>query len=249
MSRWMCCVGRTRSPVEAHPTDYRERVAKLILALRGAQETSWLFESDLRDSLARVGVTAFQVNLDDEVVEDALRMDPGEPVTALASLWTEGDLRAALDVVAAAAANPEFDAYRVTERIRLDPRPVADGVRADVVAQIALLRRPHSLTREEYLDIWLLDHTPVAIRTQNTTAYIQNIVEETLTPSSPPVAAIVEEHFPMASLNDPHELYGSRGDDAELERRMTELLDSVVRFGAHRGLDLVPTSQYRWALG
>jgi hypothetical protein len=224
-------------------------MAKLILAFRGARETSWLFDPALRNALASLGATAFQVNIDDDVVEDALRMDPGEPVTALASIWTDGDIPAALDVVAEAAANPEFDAYRVTERVRLDPRPAAEGVRADIVAQIALLRRPHSLTREEYLDIWLLDHTAVAIRTQNTIAYIQNVVEETLTPSSPPVAAIVEEHFPMASLTDPHELYGSRGDDAELERRMGELMDSVVRFGAHRGLDLVPTSQYRWKLG
>lgn len=222
------------------------RVTKVILALRQAQGTAWLFEPELRSALARVGATALQVNVDDAVVEDALRMAQAEPVTALASIWTGGDVRAALEVVAAEA--PEFDAYRVSERVRLDPRPTADGERADLVAQIALLRKPAAMSREDYLAYWLLEHTAVAIRTQNTVAYIQNIVEEELRTSSPPVAAIVEEHFPMASLTDPHELYGSGGDDAELERRMSVLIDSVVQFGAHKGLDLVPSSQYRWSL-
>jgi len=222
-------------------------VTKVILALREAQGTSWLFEPELREALARVGTTAFQVNVDDVAVEDALRMAQAEPVVSVASIWTDGDVRAALDVMAAEA--PEFDAYRVTERVRLDPRPVANGERADIVAQIAFLRKPESMSREDYLAYWLLEHTAVAIRTQNTVSYIQNIVEEVLAGSSPPVAAIVEEHFPMASLTDPHELYGSGGDDAELERRMSLLIDSVVQFGAHRGLDLVPSSQYRWELG
>jgi hypothetical protein len=52
----------------------------------------------------------------------------------------------------------------------------------------------------------------------------------------------------MAAMTDPHEFYGSRGDDAELDRRMTELMASVARFGADQGLDLVPTSRYYWSL-
>ena len=104
------------------------------------------------------------------------------------------------------------------------------------------------MTRDAYLDYWLREHTAIAIRTQNTSAYIQNIVEETLTPSSPPIAAIVEEHFPMAALSDVHQFYGSRGDDAELGRRMGELMASVAEFGANRDLDLVPTSCFVWDL-
>jgi hypothetical protein len=68
-------------------------------------------------------------------------------VDALVSIWTRGDVAAALDVVSTVSS--EYDAYRVTERIRLDPVPVPDGVRSDVVAQIALLRKPESKTREE----------------------------------------------------------------------------------------------------
>lgn len=222
-------------------------MAKVILALRELTETGWLFEPALRDSLRQVGATVFQVNVDDAVVDDALRMDSGVPITAVVFIWTDGDVSDALAVVAGAT-DASVEGYRVDERIRLDRRPCADGERCDVVDQIAFLRKPDSMTYEEYMDDWLLRHTAVAIRTQNTVAYVQNVVEETLTPSTPAVVGIVEEHFPMASLTDPHELYGSRGDDEELERRMRELLDSVMAFGAHLGLDLVPTSQYRWEL-
>ncbi len=41
-----------------------------------------------------------------------------------------------------------------------------------------------------------------------------------------------------------HAFYGSGGDDAELNRRLTELMASVARFGADHDLDLVPTSRY-----
>ena len=104
------------------------------------------------------------------------------------------------------------------------------------------------MSREEYLEIWLVDHTPIAIETQNTFGYVQNIVEEALTPGTPAISAIVEELFPMAALTDMHAFYGSNGDAEELNRRISTLLASVARFGADQGLDLVPTSRYVWDL-
>ena len=94
----------------------------------------------------------------------------------------------------------------------------------------------------------MVQHTPIAIRTQATFGYVQNIVEEALTPSSPEISAIVEELFPTTAMTDPHAFYGSGGDPAELDRRLTELMASVARFGADKGLDLVPTSRYLWSL-
>lgn len=221
---------------------------KLILALHGPDPGSTLLSPSFREQLVAAGATSLQVNIDDEPVAPALRFGPGAPVTALVSVWAEGDPAAAMSAVASAVDEPDVHAWRVTEKVRLDPLPTPYGVRADVYAQVALLRRPESMTREDYLTYWQVHHTPIAIRTQNTSGYIQNVVEEALTPSTPDVAAIVEEHFPMAALTDPHEFYGSRGDDAELNRRLTELMDSVARFGAGDGLDVVPTSRYSWTL-
>jgi hypothetical protein len=219
-----------------------------MLALHGEVAPGWLLEPALRESLAHVGATGLQINVDDAPVSAAIRFGHDESVIAVGSVWTDGGLRDAINVVADIAGESGFDAYRVSERVRLDPQPTPDGVRSDVVAQMALLRRPEGMSREAYLEYWLRTHTPIAIRTQNTSAYIQNIVEETLTPGSPELSAIVEEHFPMAAMTDRHEYFGSRGDEAELQRRMGDLLDSVAKFGADRDLDLVPTSRYFWSL-
>ena len=221
-----------------------------MLALHRPDAGATLLSAEFRAALAAAGARAVAVNLDDADVEPALRFGPAEPISALVSLWLEpAEPAAAIAAVAEAAGEPGLHAYRVTEKIRLDPQPVADGDRLDALAQVALLRRPDHMSRDEYLAYWQVHHTPIAIRTQNTSGYIQNIVEEALTPSSPELAAIVEEHFPMAAMSDPHAFYGSGGDDAELNRRMTELMDSVARFGADQGLDLVPTSRYVWTLG
>ena len=62
------------------------------------------------------------------------------------------------------------------------------------------------------------------------------------------VAGIVEELFTTEAMTDQHAFYGSGGDDAELQRRFTALMESCARFGAADGLDLVPTSRYTFAL-
>jgi hypothetical protein len=107
-----------------------------------------------------------------------------------------------------------------------------------------VLRKPEGMSQEEYLEIWIGSHTPIASETQHTFGYIQNIVEEALTPGAPVISAIVEELFLMAGMTDIHAFYGSGGDDAELSRRMDRLMTSVARFGADQGLDLAPTSRY-----
>ncbi|MGN6162432.1 MAG: hypothetical protein ACTHOG_12125 [Marmoricola sp.] len=223
-------------------------MTKLIFALHGSGAIEAALALALRRALADAGASAVQVNVDDDDVAPALRFGPGEPITALVFVWTDGDERAVVDAVRSAAGDPDADGYRVTERVRLDPAPMPDGTRSDVMAQVALLRRPESMSHEDYMRHWMLTHTAVAIRTQNTSAYVQNVVEEALTPGSPTLSAIVEEHFPMEGMTDPHAFYGSGGDEAELNRRITELMTSVAAFGADQGLDLVPTSRYFWSL-
>ncbi len=218
-----------------------------MLAVQGDGLAEILLGPELRRALRAAGATALQVNVDDDRVAPAMRLHAAQPLSAVLSVWTDGSAAAVIDAVAeATGAVPH--AYRVTEIVRLDPRLVPDGERADVLANVALLRRPPGMSRQDYLDYWMRHHTAVAIRTQNTSAYVQNVVEEVLTDSSPEVAGVVEEHFPMAALTDPHAFYGSRGDDAELTRRIDELMASVARFGAGDGLDLVPTSRYFWEL-
>ena len=218
---------------------------KLIGILYGELPGPLREPAALVERLRGAGADAVQLNLDDTDVLAAMRFGPGDdsgrPVAGFVSVWSSSVTDAS-----AAVAGLGAHVYRVTEHRRLDPPRVPDGVRADALANVAILRRPEAMSREEYLDRWLVDHTPVAIRTQATFGYVQNVVEEALTADAPEIAAIVEELFPMAAITDMHAFYGSGGDQAELERRMTELMASVARFGADTGLDLVPTSRYLW---
>ena len=222
-------------------------MTKHFFALWGDDLASTLHDPALRDRLAAAGVRRLQVNVDDADVAGAMRIPHfPEPIGALVSVW-DADPAAVAGVLGDAATT--VHGYAVEERRRLDPPEAWDGSRADALANVAVLRRPAELPREEWLRIWMVDHTPIAIRTQATFGYVQNIVLEPVTPDAPQIDAFVEELFPSAAIDDMHAFYGSNGDDAELNRRLTELMASVARFGADHDLDLVPTSRYLYELG
>jgi len=222
-------------------------VIKLILALHRDDLTDRLHAPGFRDRLRASGVERLQLNLDDADVAPApLRFGPGTPITAVVSVWTAGPVGDPVALVR--DLDPTADGWRVEERRPIEPPAVADGVRADALANLAFLRRPVSMSPDAWRADWLERHTTVAIETQGTFGYVQNPVVEAVTPDAPPVAGIVEELFPMAGMTDSHAFYGSGGDDEELKRRFTRLMESVGRFGADQGLDLVPTSRYVWTL-
>lgn len=199
------------------------------------------------DALRAVGVSRWQVNVDDEAVAAAMRLPAGdEPMAAVVSTW-DGSADAVLDVLTGLTGVSTVWGWEVEERRPIAPDETWDGVRVDALANIALLRRPAELTHEEWLHRWLVDHTPVAIATQGTFGYVQNIVVDTLTPGpsgAAEVTALVEELFPTAAITDIHAFYGSGGSQAELDDRLGKMMTSIARFGADRGLDLVPTSRY-----
>lgn len=207
------------------------------------QGYSWNGDS-LHARLADAGVLRLQVNLDD--LPDALRLQTSDtPITAVVSVWTDGDVATVVDVLSSAAG--QVAGYEVDEHRPLDPPEAWDGSRADALANMAVLRRPDELPRDEWLARWLGPHTQVAIETQATFGYLQNVVLHPLTPGAPRVDAIVEELFPPEAVGDIHAFYGSGGDDGELSRRLTRLMESVATIGADRDLDLVPTSRWLYA--
>ncbi|MFJ9364558.1 hypothetical protein ACIRRA_09105 [Nocardia sp. NPDC101769] len=221
---------------------------KLMYVLWGAGLGERLRGEELRKELAGVGVTAYQVNVRDADVEAAQvkHTTYDAPIDAIVSVWTEGEHAAVTDLLRAVA--EDVNGWVVDERRPIEPPVVEDGVRTDALANIAILRIPEDLTREEWLHRWHVLHTPVAIETQDTFGYVQNTVTEAITDGKR-VDALVEELFPMAAMTSAHAFYGSGGDDAELQRRVTAMMESVVRFGAHLNLDLVPTSRYVFTLG
>jgi len=226
-------------------------VTKLMYALWGADLTTSLHSADLRLALEAAGAERLQVNVDDAHVAPAMRIPTSdEPIGAIVSVWTSGPA----DVVTAAltAVAERIAGWEVEERRPIDPPETWDGSRCEGLANVAVLRRPDELTQEEWLHRWLVDHTPIAIATQATFGYLQNVVVAPVTPDTPSsfgsVSALVEELFPIEGMTDMHAFYGSGGDDAVLNERLTTLMASVARIGADRDLDLVPTSRYLYSL-
>lgn len=122
--------------------------------------------------------------------------------------------------------------------------PAAPGERTPGFIQIALFRRPPRVAREAWLDIWLESHTQVAIDTQDTFLYVQNVVGRALGFDAPRYDAIVEEGFPPAAFGDIRAFYDAAGDEARYQRNQASMRESCARFIDFDKLDVVQTSQY-----
>lgn len=220
----------------------------LIAAFSESDVVDAVMSVPFRRLLADDGIHTVQVNVDDADVAPALRFDVGTPIATVVTVHGEQlDTVGLLGTFRGIA--PDVRVWLVRQHRPIEPPETADGVRADTLANIAFLRRPADLDAAAWEQDWLTRHTPIAIATQGTFGYLQNVVLACLTEAGHDVHGIVEELFPMAALSDPHAFYGSGGDDAELSRRITELMESVHRIGADQNLDLVPTSRFTWRVG
>jgi hypothetical protein len=222
-------------------------MTKLMFALWG--DLAGLHEPEVHGRLESAGGIRIQVNVADEHVERALRISTFEPgIDGFVSVWT-ASVGEAADVAAALQDTADrVVGWEVEERRPIESPEEWDGSRLDGLANIAVLRRPAELTQEEWLHRWRVDHTPIAIATQATFGYTQNLVISRVVEGTPEVSGIVEELFPTAGIDDMHAFYGSGGDDAELTARLERLMESVGRIGADHDLDLVPTSRYLYKL-
>lgn len=200
--------------------------------------------------LMELGALGLQLNIADEAVSAAApTVCATRPqMEAFVSVWlrtANADRRQPIDELIGRAA-ARVVAYLVTEsqpivNTRYPPKP---GERTEGFAQVALLQRPPRLSYEHWLEIWLGSHTQVAIETQDTFLYVQNVVTRALTFDAPRYDAIVEEGFPPAAFGNPHAFYGAAGDEEKFLRHRTIMRDSSKRFIDLNRLDVVQTSQY-----
>lgn len=168
---------------------------------------------------------------------------------AIVQVWVDSaiaHLRAPVDA-AIARAGQRHAAYLVTESqpiVNVKHPPRAGTTRTFGFAQIALLRRPASLPYADWLDVWHNSHTQVAIETQSTFEYVQNVVIRALTPDAPALDAIVEECFPPEAMTDFKAFFDAPGDEAKFKANFQRMLHSVARFIEPGKIDVIPTSQY-----
>src|SRR5262249_28974244 len=202
----------------------------------------------LAPELVDRGAHGVQVNAVDHDVEPAsgLRIN-ADGVGAIVSLWIDSavdHLRTPFDETIARTASG-VTGYLVTESVPLpDLDPAKPGVRTPGFAQLAFFTRPAEQQEAEWLDLWHNSHTHVAIATQTTFVYVQNVVTRVLTPDAPRFHAIVEECFPAEAMSDPHVFFDAVGDDERLQRHQHEMFESVQRFIDLSSIRVVPTSRY-----
>lgn len=230
-----------------------EKVIYLLWRKPGENALAWAAAQ--RHSLPELhrldGVRSLRLNLQDEAVQsaDALRRASSpEPPDALLQVWLDSAIaqrRAPLEA-ALAETGMTFAAYLVCESQPLINRqhPPAAGARTSGFAQIALLRRPSRLTAAQWLDTWQNSHTDIAIETQSTFEYVQNLVVRALSPDAPAYDAFVEECFPQAAISDPQLFFAAPGDAEQFQRNLDRMMGSVQRFIDMDALDVLITSQY-----
>jgi len=196
------------------------------------------------------GVHGVRLAVADSAVAPAAqrRMESHPPVPGAAlSLWVD-------NAGAAAAWEPLIDrhvsrkgAYLVVEAEPLVSRerhPSAPGERVHGMCHVVFMRKPAQLEREQWLSIWKGSHTAVAIDTQSTFGYRQNVVVRVLGEETRPFDAIVEENFPPAAMDSDHAFYNTGGDESLLQQRMTAMLESCARFIDFEHIDVIPMSEY-----
>ncbi len=154
------------------------------------------------------------------------------PISAIASLWLDSHLDRAPYEKALERVSDRLAGYLV-----LESRPIVNrkqraptGQRTPGINTIAFLEKPDDLEYETWREIWQGSHTGIAIETQSTFLYIQNVVVRALTPDAPPWVAIVEEGFPGEALTDQHVFYASGGSEEVLDRNRGRMVESCQRF-------------------
>ncbi|MGE0220315.1 EthD domain-containing protein [Mycolicibacterium sp.] len=225
---------------------------KVMIALRGTPgDEQWCtrLRTEVAESLLDTGVPGLTVNLRDAAVTDSLMtlttLDP--PVIAIVGIWTQQSYGSQIATATRLLAQrcDDLAAYLVTESVPLPPPRTPAGERTAGFANVALLRRPEDLDEVTWRTRWHIDHTPVAIGTQSTFGYTQNAVVRALTDGAPPIAAIVEELFPLAATTDLFAFFDAADED-DLRDRMGRMVTSTAAFGANRDVDTVPTSRYEF---
>jgi hypothetical protein len=195
------------------------------------------------------GVRGLSVNLADEraAFAQAMRITRmEEPPSATVSLWLDtaldrGPLQDRLE-----RACQRLAGYLVVESVPLvnTTQLAAPGERTPGITTVAFLERPGSMTWESWLEQWQGRHTRVAIETQSTFLYIQNLIVRPLTEDAPCWSAIVEESFPAEAAADPMVFFAAGDSRAKLAENRSRLLESCAKFIDFTRLESHPMSSY-----
>jgi hypothetical protein len=228
---------------------YTGRVEKLVyVGWKPAGVALGAFRADLLGAtggaLLGCGARGLTILIADDEAVQGLRIAQRDPAVVV-SVWVDTALRrGALEAILA----PKLDrlaGWLALESVpmRNTTHPVVLGERVPGLYTVAFLEKPDALAYDEWLAHWQGEHTAIAIATQRTFVYVQNVLVRAVTPDAPPWVAIVEEGFPAEAATDPLQFYAATTPEelAAQQRRMTA---SVQRFIDFARFETLPMSAY-----
>ena len=200
---------------------------------------------DRRGALLAHGARGLTVLLADDAgragpAHRAARSDGGR-----SSVWVDSALAAR-----AARARARDATARLAGWLALESVPLANtrhvvplGARIPGLYTVAFLEKPDALDYATWLARWQGDHTTVAIETQRTFLYVQNVLVRPLTADAPPWTAIVEEAFPAEAATDPMRFYAATTPE-QLAAQQRRMMASCERFIDFARFETLPMSAY-----
>jgi hypothetical protein len=208
----------------------------MFLLMDGDPGIGQTLRTETVGAIRSAGGKRIQINVLDPVLGPPFGVTPdsGDPqLTAVVSAWVNTAEGVRLDgALPAGGPNSSWQGYLVSEAEPMPnttARPGPDG-RIPGFAQLMLLRVPEGLAWGEWRRRWQGSHTSIALATQATFRYVQNVVFRRLTAGAASYAAIVEECFPLAAASDLHVFFDAVGDEAKLARHMAAMSESCDRF-------------------
>ena len=208
------------------------------------------FKREMLGSIATqligLGTRQLAMNLIDDLTVQGLRITQlAEPMAGMVSMWMDTALaRAPLEALLATVTS-RLAGYLALESVPIVNRKhvVPLGERIPGLYTVAFLEKPDFLTYDAWLEHWQGHHTQVAIATQSTFLYIQNVLVRPLTRSAPPWTAIVEEAFPAEAATDPMVFYNADSPE-RLTAHQQRMIDSCQKFIDFARLETHPMSAY-----
>jgi hypothetical protein len=176
------------------------------------------------------------------------RIESQPPVPdAILSLWVDFAGAAARWELLIDAHVSHKTAYLVAEAeplVNQERHPSRPGERVYGMCHVVFMSAPVDMARDEWLALWKDSHTQIAIDTQSTFGYRQNLVVRRLSEDTLPCHAVVEENFPPEAMTSDHAFYATGGDESLLQQHMNAMMESCSRFIDFTKIDVIPMSEY-----
>lgn len=116
------------------------------------------------------------------------------------------------------------------------------GQRTPGTVQLCTFQQKRDISREAFIAIWRNSHTQIAIDTQSTFGYFQNLVLEG---QDSGFDALVEEHFPIQAATSPEAFFDAVGDPAKLKHNIDCMMESCARFIQQDTINVIHLSEYK----